>query len=88
MRFEFDSHKSESNHRKHGVDFHEIQSLWNGARVEIKANVVGEMRYAVFGIFQGKNFTVIISYRGAIIRIISARLSTEKEIEIYEQYKK
>jgi len=88
MTFEFDPYKSESNKRKHGVDFNEIQALWNSARVEVKSQVEGEMRYAVLGVFKKINYTVIISYRGSIIRIVSARPSVAKEIEIYEKYKK
>ena len=82
------SYKSDSNKLKHGVDFVEIQALWNGARVEVTSKVEDQMRYATLGLFNGNNFTVIISYRGSIIRIISARLSTENEIAFYEKHKK
>ncbi len=29
MPFEYDPHKSESNHAKHGIDFDEAQALWD-----------------------------------------------------------
>ncbi len=29
MLFEFDSNKSEGNKKKHGIDFHEAQRLWD-----------------------------------------------------------
>jgi len=29
MEFEFDHKKSESNKRKHGIDFYEAQKLWD-----------------------------------------------------------
>ena len=50
-------------------------------------SVEGQIRYAMLGVFKAQNYTVIVTYRGAIIRIISARLSTPNEIETYEKYK-
>ena len=88
MTFEFDPYKSDSNKHKHGVDFVEIQALWNEVRVEVTSRVANEMRYSTFGLLNGKNYSVAISYRGSIIRIISARPSTENEIIFYEKHKK
>lgn len=89
MKFEFDPAKSASNKRKHGLDFIEAQALWSDQRVEVQAKTEGrEIRYANLGIIGGIHHTVIVTYRSAMIRIISARKSATKEIEIYEQYKK
>jgi hypothetical protein len=89
MRFEFDPAKSASNKIKHGLDFTEVQVLWSGPRVEVQAKTAGrEVRYAALGRIGGIHHTVIITYRAAAIRIISARKSSENEIAIYEKYKK
>ena len=85
MKFEFDQSKSESNKVKHGVDFIEIQALWANTKVEVPAKSEGEFRYAILGLLNGENYTVIVTYRGPVTRIISARRSTEKEILFYEQ---
>jgi len=33
MKFEFDPQKSESNKKKHGIDFNEAQALWDDPEV-------------------------------------------------------
>ena len=87
MKFEFDDAKSRSNKRKHGLDFVEAQELWIGRRVEIQAHLGEgeEMRYAVLGKIKGIHHTIIITYRLATVRIISARPSSENEKAIYEK---
>ena len=68
------------------IDFLEVQQLWNGDRFELiaKPGEDGQMRYGVLGKIKGIHHTVIITYRGSTVRIISARLSTENEKAIYE----
>ena len=87
MKFEFDDSKSRSNKIKHGLDFAEAQAVWSEVRIEIDAKLGegAQKRYAVLGKIKGIHHTVIITYRGAVIRIISARRSSENEKTIYEQ---
>jgi uncharacterized DUF497 family protein len=87
VEFEFDDAKSRSNKRKHGLDFTEAQALWKNKRVEIEAHPGegAQMRYAVLGIIRGVHHTIIITYRGTTVRIISARPSSENEKAIYEK---
>ncbi len=85
INFEFDPAKSASNKIKHGLDFAEVQALWQGKRVEVPAScVTGEIRYAVFGTIKGIHHVVIITYRGSTVRIISARRASDKETAFYE----
>ena len=50
MEFEFDKRKSESNKRKHGIDFTEAQALWNDPDlIEIPARTADEPRCIVIG---------------------------------------
>ncbi len=86
MKFEFDEDKSRSNKLKHGVDFHEIQILWDDLDVlEIPAkSVQDEGRYLVIGKINEKHWSVVITYRDNSIRIISARRSRKREILYYE----
>lgn len=85
MIFEYDQVKSDSNKEKHGIDFIEIQEMWNDPyRVEILAKTVDEPRTLVIGKYNGKIWSCVITYRAMTIRIISARRSRKEEVEIYE----
>ena len=85
MEYEFDKLKSERNKEKHGIDFIEVQLIWEDIdRIEIPARTEGEPRYLVIGKIGNKCWSAIITYRGDRIRIISVRRSRKEEIEIYE----
>ena len=85
MEFEFDANKSKANKKKHGVDFAEIQALWEDPDLlEIPARVTDEPRFLVIGTMSGKHWSAIITYRKEKTRIISARRSHKTEVELYE----
>lgn len=85
MMFEFDLLKSESNKKKHGINFIEAQALWDDPDlIEIPAKTVDEPRFLVIGNILGKYWSAIITYRGEKIRIISVRSSRKEEIQKYE----
>lgn len=85
--FEYDPKKSKINKEKHGIDFEEAKEVWEGEYAELKTNYVDEPRYMVIGKILEKFWSVIITYREAIIRIISARRSRKNEEEIYRETK-
>ena len=85
MNFEFDINKSESNKKKHGIDFIEGQLLWSDPNIiEIPARCIDEPRFVIIGKIKEKHWSAIITYRNANIRIISIRRSRSEEVEIYE----
>jgi uncharacterized DUF497 family protein len=85
MRFEFDSHKSEINRKKHGIGFPAARSLWDDPdRIEIPARTEDEPRFMVIGRIGGRVWSAVITYRGDAVRIISVRPAHRKEAEIYE----
>ena len=85
MEFEFDSSKSDGNKKKHGIDFHEAQALWNDSDlIEIPVKTTDEPRFLVIGRILGKHWSGVITYRGEKIRIISVRRSRKEEVDIYE----
>ena len=85
MEFEFDSHKSEENKKRHGIDFVEAQMLWDDPdRIEVPARTIDEQRFIVIAKIADKYYSGIITYRGEKIRIISVRRSRREEVEIYE----
>jgi len=85
MEFEFDPTKSNSNKKKHGIDFYEAQALWNDSDfIEIPAETIDELRFLVIGRISEKHWSAIITYRSEKVRIISVRRSGKEEVEIYE----
>ena len=87
MEFEFDPRKSESNRRKHGIDFVQAQALWEDADLlEIPARTEDEPRYLIIGRAKGAHWSGIVAYREGRIRIISVRRSHRQEVKIYESY--
>ena len=86
MLFEYDHLKSKPNLEMHGIDFDDIQEIWDG--IYCKINVVSvskERREVVVGRISGEYWTAVITSRGRVTRIISARRSTEKEWSAYEK---
>lgn len=85
MQFEFDKSKSDSNKKKHGIDFLEAQALWDDDfLIEGNARSDTEPRYIVIGMIGDKHFSAFITYREDAVRIISVRRSREGEREAYE----
>lgn len=85
MEFEYDPDKSESNRRKHGVDFEEAQALWlDPHAVTAKVWEEPEERWALFAVMGGKHWTAIYTVREGRVRIISVRRSRGREEELYE----
>lgn len=86
MRFEYDPEKSISNAQKHGIDFEKAQELWLDDNIlEIQVAFEGEPRSIVIGRISDKCWTVVITYRDGVVRIISARRSRKKEVYLYGQ---
>ena len=85
MSFEFDALKSQSNLKKHGIDFVEAQLLWlDPYLLEIPAKTVDEPRYLMIGKILDKHWSAVVTYRNENIRIISVRRARIEEVEIYE----
>jgi uncharacterized protein len=83
--FEFDYAKSESNRKKHGIDFVEAQTLWlDGNLLKVAARVVEEPRFVLVGLIDGKYWSAVMTYRGDTIRLISVRRSRPSEVQAYE----
>jgi hypothetical protein len=85
MEFEFDAVKSRKNLEKHGIDFVQVQALWDDPeRIEVPARTEDEPRILVIGRIGREYWSVVVAYRNERIRIISARRSRREEIHIYE----
>lgn len=88
MVFEFDPGKSDSNKAKHGLSLEDAKALWTVAGKEGLVRIEsGEARYIRMGHLGGVLHIAIFTYRGTTIRLISARVASEKEIQAYAKAK-
>ena len=88
MDYQWDSHKAETNLRKHGVDFADaVTVLTDDYALTIEDEPVdGERRFVTVGRDAlGRVLLVVYTWRGESIRIISARKATSRERTQYEQ---
>lgn len=85
MIFEFDERKSQSNKKKHGIDFTEAQELWDDPKLfEIPLKSEDESRTLFVGLISSNHWSAIITCRGERTRIISVRRSRTEERDLYE----
>ena len=91
LQFEWDESKNKSNRAKHGIWFEEAQSVFDdsGSRVfHDPEHSDDEDRYLIIGMSAAARLLVVVHcYRksDSIVRIISARKATRKEIKFYEK---
>lgn len=85
MEFEFDPVKSDSNLKKHGMDFERAQLLWTDVDLMvIPARTTDEVRFLAIGIIESRHWSAIFTLRNGRIRLISVRPSRREEIDLYE----
>lgn len=89
MHFEWDPKKATTNRRKHGVTFEEATSALRdvfSATAHDPDHSDDEDRFVTFGVSsRGRLLAVSHTDRGNAVRIISARLATTVERQIYEE---
>jgi uncharacterized protein len=89
LNFEWDDKKARSNFRKHGVRFDEASTVFGDAlslTIPDPAHSEVEDRLITLGrSHRGKLFVVVHTERGDNIRIISARLASRRERQVYEE---
>ena len=91
MEIEYDSQKAKSNFRKHGVSFDEaVTALYDPlALVQEDIDSIGENRWVLIGLNNCADLlTVVYTLREnkgkkEVIRLISARKATRKEVKYY-----
>lgn len=92
LQFEWDLEKAKLNFNKHGINFEEAKTVFQNPLAYIfddKWHSVDEQREIIIGHdFQNRLLLVCFVERNQIIRIISARITTKKERQDYEEYTK
>jgi uncharacterized DUF497 family protein len=91
LRFEWDERKNRSNRTKHGVWFEVAQSVFDDPNARLfrdPEHSEEEDRFILIGLSSGARLLVVVHcYResDSIIRIISVRKATKKEVRFYEE---
>ena len=86
MSFEWDQGKSLANLEKHEIDFRLAQKLFDGRPVVTRESPrMSEERWRTTGMLDGRVVTVIWTWRGLSVRLISARRARREEQREYRQ---
>lgn len=89
LKFEWDNLKNAINKRKHGISFEEAQTVFCdelALLIDDPDHSIKEERFVILGLSQQANILVVCHCyreRETVIRIISARRATRREIEVY-----
>lgn len=87
--FDWDDRKAASNLAKHGVSFEEAMSVFDDDDAKIRDDPdhsIAEHREIIIG-FSDTDRLLFVSFteRGDMIRVISARVATDREEKFYEE---
>ena len=89
MKLEWDPRKAKSNLTKHGVSFEEAATAISDPMAATGADPdhsITEERYVTFGVSErGRLLVIAHTDEEEIIRIISARIASKGERELYEE---
>ena len=91
LRFDRDEPKNKSNRNKHGVWFEEAQSVFNDPHGRLfydPEHSEREDRFILLGVSSAARTLVVVHCcreNDSVVRIISAREATRKEVRFYEQ---
>jgi uncharacterized DUF497 family protein len=89
MDFVWDARKAAANRKKHGVSFEEACTALRDPLAATGADPghsQGEARWVTFGVSDsGRLLVVAHTETGDVVRIISARVATRAERQIYEE---
>lgn len=85
MEFEWDNTKRKLNIKKHGIDFVDAPTVFDGYTLTILDDRIdyGEDRFVTFGILDGRVVVVVHTENDDSIRIISIRRATKYEEKAY-----
>lgn len=81
--FEYDSNKSRQNDKKHGITFEQAKEIWFSDLLIVPARYVHEPRWVAIGFIDGRLCSAVFTWRGPKIRIISCRVASKDEREVY-----
>ena len=89
MQFDWDETKNIVNIRKHGIDFSDVPAVFDKPMLILQdnRNDYGEVRWVGIGLLIEQVSVVIYTEcDGEVIRIISVRKATKREVKGYVEY--
>jgi uncharacterized DUF497 family protein len=84
---EWNEEKAAGNRRKHGIDFDEALEIFYETSLIRRSDRNKEERWLAIGETAGRVVTVVFTWRGDTLRIISARPARRNEKRAYYQKK-
>jgi uncharacterized protein len=83
--FTWDETKRKANLAKHGIDFRDAISIFNGPLVTVEdtREDYGELRYVALGLLEGIVVSLVYAERGDQVRIISIRKALKHETRFF-----
>ena len=86
MEFEWDEAKRLRNLKKHGLDFYDVDLVFQEKVAIVPSNddKSGEERFLATGMLEGRFVTVVYTMRGEVYRIISFRRARNAEKNRYQ----
>ena len=87
MDYEWDETKAQTNRRDHGIDFADAATVFeDDVALTASDDASHEERFVTLGMDAvGRLLVVVYTWRGDLIRIISARKATRTERRYYEK---
>jgi uncharacterized DUF497 family protein len=86
FEFEWDEAKRFTNIRKHNIDFAEIRQIFDGRPAKtLPSQYEAESRFLTVGMLDHRLVTVVWTWRGSVVRLISARRASDEERRQYRQ---
>ena len=83
--FEWDERKRLTNAAKHGIDFRDVQAVWENDVLEITSPRHGEERFIAYGVLEGRIIAVVFTRKDQTMRLISVRRARPYERKIYKE---
>ena len=85
MKFKWDENKNNLNINKHGIDFSDLKTVFEGYTFTFEDTRFdyGEERFITFGLLNGRVVVIVHAEDEENIRIISARKATKNEQKMY-----
>jgi uncharacterized protein len=84
---EWHEEKAASNRSKHGIDFDDAVEIFYGTSLLRRSDRKSEERWLAIGETEGRIITVVFTWRGDALRIISARRARKNEERAYRKEK-
>lgn len=85
MKYEWDENKRLSNLVKHKLDFRDAPLVFKNHHLVLPSKYVGEKRFLAIGSIRNLFVTIVYTYRGENIRVISFRRARNGEKEKYQE---